>query len=101
MTEQDKEKRLHHRRFYKAEQEAGVDRGLWHSLERNGKKQTDEAIVRYLLERHFKHTGSTRARNLLDDWSNARKKFVKVFPHEYKRALGEMAAAAKTDVVPA
>jgi len=85
----------------KSEQEANVDRGLWHSLERNGKKQTDEAILRYLLERHFKHTGSTRARNLLDDWANNRKKFVKVFPHEYKRALGEMAAVAKKDAVPA
>ena len=89
----------------KSEQEANVDRALWHSLERNGKKQTDEAILKYLLERHFKHTGSTRARNLLDDWANGRKKFVKVFPHEYKRALGEMAAAAaaaaKKDAVPA
>jgi len=87
----------------KSDQEANVDRALWHSLERNGKKQTDEAIVRYLLERHFKHTGSTRARNLLDDWQNGRKAFVKVFPHEYKRALGEMPAApaSKKDAVPA
>ena len=39
-------------------------------------------------------TGSTRARNILDDWKNEREKFVKVFPTEYKRALGEMWAAA-------
>jgi glutamate synthase domain-containing protein 3 len=30
----------------------------------------------------------------LDDWAQARTKFVKVFPNEYKRALGELAAAA-------
>ena len=51
-----------------------------------------------LIERHFKHTGSTRARVLLDDWAAARGKFVKVFPNEYKRALIEMAADAAMDV---
>ena len=34
------------------------------------------------------------ARALLDDWAQARAKFVKVFPNEYKRALGELAAAS-------
>jgi glutamate synthase (NADPH/NADH) large chain/glutamate synthase (ferredoxin) len=29
----------------------------------------------------------------LDNWSSARGKFVKVFPNEYKRALGEINAA--------
>ncbi|MES2127765.1 MAG: glutamate synthase-related protein [Pseudomonadota bacterium] len=62
----------------------------WHSQTRDGERETDEAILRRLIERHFKHTGSTRARNLLDDWSVGRGKFVKVFPTEYKRALEEM-----------
>lgn len=85
-----------------SEQEQKVDRALWHSLERNGQKQTDEAILKGLIERHFKHTGSTRARALLDDWANARGKFLKVFPTEYKRALGEMhAAAVAREKVPA
>ncbi|QAU35839.1 glutamate synthase-related protein [Janthinobacterium sp. 17J80-10] len=78
-----------------SEQEATIDRAYWHSTLRNGEKRTDEAILKGLIERHFKHTGSTRARNLLDDWANARTKFVKVFPTEYKRALGEMHAAAQ------
>ena len=80
-----------------AEQEK-TDRALWHRLERGGQSQTDEAILKSLIERHFKYTGSTRARNLLDDWTNARKKFVKVFPHEYKRALGEMHAPVAASV---
>lgn len=62
----------------------------WHSQTRDGAREADETILRRLIERHFKHTGSTRARNLLDDWANSRAKFVKVFPTDYKRALEEM-----------
>ncbi len=62
----------------------------WHSQTRDGERESDEAILKRLIERHFKHTGSTRARNLLDDWAVARAKFVKVFPTDYKRALEEM-----------
>ena len=76
-----------------AEQESTVNPSSWHSLSRNGERLTDEVILKGLIERHFKHTGSTRARILLDDWNNARTKFIKVFPTEYKRALGEMFAA--------
>ena len=39
-------------------------------------------------------TGSARSL-LLEDWPKARAKFVQVFPTEYKRALGEMHAAAQ------
>ena len=76
-----------------AEQEAKGERALWHSTTRGGAGQSDEAILKGLIERHFKHTGSTRARNLLDAWAAGRAKFVKVFPAEYKRALAEMDAA--------
>jgi glutamate synthase (NADPH/NADH) large chain len=77
-----------------AEQETTVGKAAWHSTIRGGERQADEVILKGLIERHFKYTGSTRARTLLDDWSNARGKFVKVFPTEYKRALGEMFASA-------
>jgi len=76
-----------------AEQEANVDRAIWHSQLRGDQSETDEVILKRLIERHFKVTGSTRARNLLDDWSNGRNKFIKVFPNDYKRALGEMNTA--------
>jgi glutamate synthase (NADPH/NADH) large chain len=76
-----------------AEQEAKLPRGAWHAMARDGETQADEAILRGLIERHFKYTGSTRARALLDDWANARARFIKVFPTEYKRALLEMDAA--------
>jgi glutamate synthase (NADPH/NADH) large chain len=77
-----------------AEQEKTPQQG-WHSERRNGTRETDEAILRRLVERHFKFTGSTRARNILDDWAVERTKFVKVFPTEYKRALGELWEAAR------
>jgi len=71
-----------------AEQQAKVPQQLWH------RGQSDEEQLRQLLEQHHVWTGSKRARELLDNWSTARAKFVKVFPNEYKRALGEMTAAA-------
>ena len=74
------------------EHEGAGNRAHWHSLTRGGTSQSDEAILKGLIERHFKHTGSTRARFLLDDWATARSKFVKVFPTEYKRALTELHA---------
>jgi glutamate synthase domain-containing protein 2/glutamate synthase domain-containing protein 1/glutamate synthase domain-containing protein 3 len=50
----------------------------------------DATLLRELIERHLRFTGSTRALSLLDDWDTIRGKFVKVFPNEYKRALSEL-----------
>ncbi|MBK7277155.1 MAG: glutamate synthase subunit alpha [Betaproteobacteria bacterium] len=55
----------------------------------------DEVLLKKLVEDHHKWTGSLRAREILDTWSEARGKFVKVFPHEYKRVLAERAAKAE------
>jgi glutamate synthase (NADPH/NADH) large chain len=55
--------------------------------------RSDESLVRELIERHLRFTGSTLALAIVDDWDAARRKFVKVFPSEYKRALTEMHAA--------
>lgn len=67
-----------------AEQKAAVGKSKLH------RDQTDEALLKKLLEEHNRWTGSKRARELLDHWAVARQKFVKVFPNEYKRALAEM-----------
>ncbi len=72
--------------FTEAEQEAKVPLDIWHM------EQSDEAILKAFIERHARYTGSARARQILDDWATYRAKFVKVFPTEYRRALGEMAA---------
>jgi glutamate synthase (NADPH/NADH) large chain len=62
--------------------DAGMGDMLRHDAER----------LRVLLERHHLHTGSKRARALLDDWDNAVKHFVKVMPRDYARALKQLEA---------
>jgi glutamate synthase (NADPH/NADH) large chain len=69
------------------EQQTGPAEGLHRGM-------ADEALLKKLIEDHHRWTGSLRARELLDHWAEARAKFVKVFPHEYKRVLGERAAKA-------
>ncbi|MFZ2387037.1 MAG: glutamate synthase-related protein [Polaromonas sp.] len=59
------------------------DHSDWHGGE------SDEEQLKRLLQDHNRWTGSKRARELLDSWSESRLKFVKVFPNEYKRALIE------------
>ncbi|MPN46439.1 Ferredoxin-dependent glutamate synthase 1 [bioreactor metagenome] len=51
----------------------------------------DEAELLGLLREHAEVTGSEKAKAILGDWVNARPKFVKVFPVEYRQALGRMA----------
>jgi glutamate synthase (NADPH/NADH) large chain len=52
----------------------------------------DTERLRILLERHHLHTGSKRARDLLDDWDNALAHFVKVMPRDYAKALQQLEA---------
>ncbi len=76
-----------------AEQQKSVPKEQWHApvdVKDGGERLTDEVILRDLVERHFKYTGSEQAKTILRDWDTARKRFIKVFPTEYKRALGEL-----------
>ena len=68
------------------EQDAKVAHELWH------RGMSDEAVVKLMLDSHARNTGSLRAKSILENWTSERSKFVKVFPHEYRRALGELAA---------
>jgi glutamate synthase (NADPH/NADH) large chain len=52
----------------------------------------DAERLKILLQRHQLHTGSAQAKALLDDWSNALSKFVKVMPRDYRRALQQLEA---------
>ena len=51
-------------------------------------EEKDVAEVRYWIARHAEQTGSPRANWILENWDGLLRKFVKVFPHEYKRVLG-------------
>ncbi|GAA2889343.1 glutamate synthase (NADPH/NADH) large chain [Aminobacter niigataensis] len=50
----------------------------------------DEERLVQLISNHMHYTGSTRAKQILDDWASYRPKFRKVMPVEYRRALIEM-----------
>jgi glutamate synthase (NADPH/NADH) large chain len=50
----------------------------------------DEERLYQLIVNHVHYTGSTRAKEILDHWSDYRPKFRKVMPVEYRRALQEM-----------
>ncbi|MBX5474506.1 MAG: hypothetical protein IRZ20_05780, partial [Thermoleophilia bacterium] len=53
----------------------------------------DEETLRALVAEHERRTGSTVAARLLADWDEAVRRFVKVMPHDYRRAL-ELAAVS-------
>jgi len=48
----------------------------------------DAKLLRGLVEEHCRLTGSKRARHILDSWAESLPRFIKVFPHEFKRVLG-------------
>lgn len=56
----------------------------------------DDTLLRELVERHAAFTGSAVAKELLGNWEAARARFVKVMPHEYRRALTEQYALGLT-----
>jgi glutamate synthase domain-containing protein 3 len=48
----------------------------------------DMQALQNLVTRHVELTGSPRGKWILENWGEMLPKFVKVFPHEYKRVLG-------------
>ncbi len=54
----------------------------------------DAERLRILVERHLLHTGSARAKAMLDNWNASLGKFVKVMPSDYAKALADMKARA-------
>jgi glutamate synthase domain-containing protein 3 len=54
----------------------------------------DADLIEFLIARHAELTGSPRAKWILDNWEAMLPKFIKVFPHEYKRVLGVPRASA-------
>ncbi len=54
--------------------------------------EEDRATLREMLERHVAYTGSAKARRILEDWERELPRFIKVFPMEYKKALGRLSS---------
>ena len=55
----------------------------------------DAERLRILVERHLLHTGSARAKALLDNWDASLAKFVKVMPTDYAKALDRSQGARR------
>jgi glutamate synthase (NADPH/NADH) large chain len=48
------------------------------------------AALQSMIERHVEYTGSDLGQSVLDDWKALSKRFIKVMPHDYRRALEAM-----------
>ena len=61
----------------------------------------DAPRLKRLIERHLHYTNSARARELLADWDAMLPRFVKIFPRDFRRALGELQKAPERKQRPA
>ena len=61
----------------------------------------DEERLKTLIQKHKKYTKSSRAEEILNNWSFYRPKFLKVMPTEYRRALEEIKAEKEGRIVAA
>ena len=50
--------------------------------------------LKAMIGRHAEQTGSERAKRILATWDVQLRRFIKVMPRDYKRALAELAAEA-------
>ena len=53
----------------------------------------DYETVQRMLRNHFKYTRSAKADEVLRKWDKYAPKLVKVFPKDYKRAMGDRIVA--------
>jgi len=53
-------------------------------------EKADQIELRQMIERHEGYTGSPKAGKILAHWVDELPRFVKVFPMEYKKVLGQM-----------
>ena len=60
----------------------------------------DLRTVQNLIEKHVEATASPRGQWILENWGEMIPKFVKIFPHEYKRVLGVPKSAAAYHPLP-
>jgi glutamate synthase domain-containing protein 2/glutamate synthase domain-containing protein 3 len=83
---------------------AGMSGGIAYVLDENGEfvkyrcnkasvdleqvfDPNDQQTLHTTIYRHFDATGSERAKQILENWNAMLPKFVKVFPHEFKRVM--------------
>ena len=60
-------------------------------LEQMSAEDEDAAWLKQIIIDHYELTGSPHAAEILADWDRQLVRFVRVFPHEYRRVLAEQA----------
>jgi glutamate synthase domain-containing protein 2/glutamate synthase domain-containing protein 3/glutamate synthase domain-containing protein 1 len=66
-------------------------------LEQMTTEDDDAEWLKQTITDHYEQTGSPRAAEILADWDANLRRFVRVFPHEYRRVLTERAAKAEQE----
>ena len=61
------------------------------SIELEKPELQDLDIIYELVQNHFTHTNSEISKQILSNWELSKRKFIKVMPIEYKRALEKLA----------
>jgi glutamate synthase domain-containing protein 3 len=59
--------------------------------------EEDKTRLRGMISSHLRHTGSTRARRVLENWEATLPLFVKVMPIDYRKSLERMRMAEDPD----
>ena len=59
--------------------------------------EEDKTRLRTLVANHLRHTGSLRARRVLENWEASLPLFVKIMPIDYRKSLERMRMAEDTD----
>jgi glutamate synthase (ferredoxin) len=62
-------------------------------------QESDRKTLQGLLQNHLDFTKSPKAASILSNWPKSRKKFIKVMPTDYKRALEMMADQESEKIV--
>ncbi len=63
-------------------------------------EEPDLAQLRGLIEEHFESTGSAKAQAILESWAEMVPRFVKIFPRDYRRVLGERKRVQEQELEP-
>ena len=67
-----------------------LNRGL---VSMAGLTEEDEEVLRGILERHLRYTGSLKAGDILADFKSCAESFVKVIPDDYRKVIDAMRRA--------
>jgi glutamate synthase (NADPH) large chain len=62
--------------------------------------EDDVLLVQRLIKKHVDYTGSRRGQLILSSWPSFRSKFVKIFPHDYKRVLTTILEKESNEISP-